>query len=31
MPPDFWKTCHNSTRQAKINTQKMIVLTVEFT
>ena len=31
IPPDFWKTCHRRTRQAKMNTQKIIVLTVEFT
>src|SRR5579862_4311981 len=30
-PALFWKSCHKTTRQAKIKTQKMIVLTVEFT
>src|ERR1700734_2720384 len=33
LPPPvlFWKTCHRTTRHAKMKTQKMIVLTVEFT
>src|SRR5580698_7691877 len=30
-PVLFWKTCHRTTRHAKMKTQKMIVLTVEFT
>src|ERR1700683_1177395 len=31
MPVLFWTICQRRTRQARMNTQKMIVLTVEFT
>src|SRR5271156_5743051 len=31
MPVLFWTICQSKTRQARMNTQKIIVLTVEFT
>src|ERR1700684_1383274 len=31
MPVLFWTICHRRTRQARMKTQKIIVLTVEFT